>query len=516
MKFTLDIKIAIFIFFLSLVGTIFQSLYIYDSFHWAVIQSSIDFNNGLLPYKDFFVHYGPLHTLNNSLALYLSNNNLISTMILSGISFSLGNILIFLISKKVFNLEFSIYLPIIIFLLHPFSNQPWPNYQFLFFISCSLLLLLYKKSFYLFLSGLFLSLSSLTYENFLIITPLVLILYFWVNHHLRDNLFLFLGFITPLVFFHVYLFSFDLHTYWFKTFDLNSVFLEINGISLIELIFTFFNEFFYKSFFNIFSESYFLIFFFIFISCLFFIFSIFIKVKKKENISLQDKYLFIIAIISILMLGSALHKINIFRFSTGPIVGIIVLIFVIEKYIFKYKNIILFFLISLLFSSAFVPYKQENNRFFPNFEKVKSSYNEKSIDLFKSQKWNSETWSFILKIDETSKNVETRCNNIEYFLNFTKDGFIYMISKKYLDTNQYIYWYDRTKYFEKLNNHFNSDMDKLLKKSIFEKNTLIFVDSRNISYLKKNFDLKNFKIKDLPYTYQQKSNFLLYPKECNY
>ena len=67
MKLTLDIKIAIFIFFLSLVGTIFQSLYIYDSFHWAVIQSSVDFNNGLLPYKDFFVHYGPLHTLNNSL-----------------------------------------------------------------------------------------------------------------------------------------------------------------------------------------------------------------------------------------------------------------------------------------------------------------------------------------------------------------------------------------------------------------------------------------------------------------
>ena len=97
MKLTLDIKIAIFIFFLSLVGTIFQSLYIYDSFHWAVIQSSVDFNNGLLPYKDFFVHYGPLHTLNNSLALYFSNNDLISTMVLSGISFSLGNILIFLI-----------------------------------------------------------------------------------------------------------------------------------------------------------------------------------------------------------------------------------------------------------------------------------------------------------------------------------------------------------------------------------------------------------------------------------
>ena len=332
-----------------------------------------------------------------------------------------------------------------------------------------MLFLFYKKSFYLFLSGLFLSLSSLTYENFLIITPLILILYFWVNHNLRDNLFLFLGFVLPLAFFHLYLFHFNLHSYWFKTFDLNSVFLEINGTSLRELIFTFFYEFFYKSFFNIFSESYFLIFFLILISCLFFLFSIFLKFKKKENISQKDKYLFVISIISILMLGSALHKINIFRFSTGPIIGVVVLIFVIEKYIFKYKNIILFFLISLLFSSAFVPYKQENNRFFPNFEQVKSSYNEKSIDLFKSQKWSNETWSFILKIDETSKNIKTRCNNVEYFLNFTKDGFIYMISKKYLDTNQYIYWYDRTKFFEKLNNHFNSDMDKLLKNQLLKK-----------------------------------------------
>ena len=59
-------------------------------------------------------------------------------------------------------------------------------------------------------------------------------------------------------------------------------------------------------------------------------------------------------------------------------------------------------------------------------------------------------------------------------------------------------------------------MDKLLKKSIIEKNTLIFVDSRNINYLKKNFDFKNFKIKDLPYTYQQKSNFFIYPKKCDY
>ena len=227
MKLTLDIKIAIFIFFLSLVGTIFQSLYIYDSFHWAVIQSSVDFNNGLLPYKDFFVHYGPLHTLNNSLALYFSNNDLISTMVLSGISFSLGNILIFLISKKVFDLKFSIYLPIIIFLLHPYSNQPGQTINF-FFYTCSLLFLFYKKNFYLFLSGFFLSLSSLTYENFLIITPLILILYFWVNQNLRDNLFLFLGFVIPLAFFHIYLYNFNLHSYWFRTFDLNSFFLELN------------------------------------------------------------------------------------------------------------------------------------------------------------------------------------------------------------------------------------------------------------------------------------------------
>ena len=145
-------------------------------------------------------------------------------MVLSGISFSLGNS-IFLISKKVFDLKFSIYLPIIIFLLHPFQINLGQTTNFFFLYHAPCYFFFTKK--FLFVSlRIFLSLSSLTYENFLIISPLVLILYFWANHHLKDNLFIFrlcyaFG-ILPFISIH-----FDLHSSWFKTFDLNSVFLEL-------------------------------------------------------------------------------------------------------------------------------------------------------------------------------------------------------------------------------------------------------------------------------------------------
>ena len=79
------------LFFLSFLGSVYQSYFIYDPFHWGLAQSSIEMFSSSLPYKDTFIHYGFLYTLTNSLLLELSNNNLIYSMYLSSFFYSAGN-----------------------------------------------------------------------------------------------------------------------------------------------------------------------------------------------------------------------------------------------------------------------------------------------------------------------------------------------------------------------------------------------------------------------------------------
>ena len=57
-------KILIFIlltfFLISNLGVFYQGQFIYDSFHWGLVaQSALNLlKDDILPYKDFFIHYG--------------------------------------------------------------------------------------------------------------------------------------------------------------------------------------------------------------------------------------------------------------------------------------------------------------------------------------------------------------------------------------------------------------------------------------------------------------------------
>ena len=106
-------------FFLSFFGSIFQSIYVYDPFHWGLAQSSLELFSNSKPYKDIFLHYGFLYTFTNSIILKFSNDNLIYTMYLSAFFYSAGNYLLCLMIYKKFQLKSVYFLPLLIFLLHP-------------------------------------------------------------------------------------------------------------------------------------------------------------------------------------------------------------------------------------------------------------------------------------------------------------------------------------------------------------------------------------------------------------
>ena len=137
--------------------------------------------------------------------------------------------------------------------------------------------------------------------------------------------------------------------------------------------------------------------------------------------------------------ASTLHKLNIFRFSTGPIIGIIVLLYLVEFIFPKDKNKILILFVVILGSNSLVPLKQENNRFFPLFSDMKNNHNLKNIEYFNHQKWRNDTWKVLNEIDDKSKLISLHCPEISNFINYTEDAFIYILTKQYLNSKQYLF-----------------------------------------------------------------------------
>ena len=195
----------LFFFFLSFVGSVYQSQFIYDPFHWGLSQSSIDLFSNLEPYREIFIHYGFFYTLSNSLILKIFNNDLIYTMYLSSLFFSLGNFLLCHIGYNKLRIKTVYFLPILLFLIHPFANHPWYNYQFYFLIVLSIFFLIEDKKFSLLFTGILISLSCLVYENFIYLGILLIFIIFFLKKNSKKKYHLLSGFFLPQVIFHLYL-----------------------------------------------------------------------------------------------------------------------------------------------------------------------------------------------------------------------------------------------------------------------------------------------------------------------
>ena len=501
-------------FFLSFLGSVYQSQFIYDPFHWGLSQSSIDLFSNLEPYKEIFIHYGFFYTISNSLVLEIFNNDLISTMYLSSLFFALGNFFLCHIGYNKLKIKTVYFLPILLFLVHPFANHPWYNYQFYFLIVLSIFFLIENKIFSLFLTGTLLSLSCLVYENFIYLGILLVIIIFFFQKHSKKKYLLLLGFLLPQTIFHLYLLSNNLHSYWIKTFWLNEIFLIIYDLTFLELIYKYLESFLAKSIFNFFSEPYYFLFLMILIAnSFFFIRFIFFEKKNFRNNNINI-CLFILSLICLFSYASTLHKLNIFRFSTGPVIGVVVMFYFIERHYSKYKNYLLTLILVILVSSSLVPIKQENNRFFPLFEDISNNYSSKNLVFFKSQKWRKDTWDVINEIDKSSYLISLNCPKVTNFINYTEDAFIYLIANQYINSNQYLFWYEDKKFYHLLSKHFNKNMNLLLDDLNKFENGVIFFNFKDINSLRKKINFQNFNYIEFPFSYQQKRKGVIIPKNC--
>lgn len=502
----------IIIFLFSFFGSIVQSFYVYDPYHWGLAQSSIDFLSGKTPYKEFFIHYGFLSVITKAFFLKIFNYDILSGMYLSSLAYSLGNIIlcIFIVDKFYKNKIEIPFIATIIFFIHPFANHPWYNYEFYLFILLSIFFLISEKKNF-FLSGIFLSLACLLFEYFFF-PSLLILFYIFFLYTIRNFSYFLFGFLIPILIFIIYLLDQNIFFDWYKTFTISKSFFKIYDLNYLTLIFNFFGTFLYKSINRVFFEPYYFIFLLIFLTnFLFFVkfnYDFFVKRKNKVN-----KNLFLISLFALVCCLLALHKVNIFRLSTGLIIGIITLFYYINLKFFNIRKQIYFSIAIILSLNFFVPIKKENNRTFPKFNEIINGIGSNKFNLFSSQRWLPSDWKILTKYSDLNQKIKKKCIQIEKFINFTNDGFYYMISNQYFNSDQYLYWHENIKTHYLLMGHFNKNIIDLIKKFNDEK-TFIVVDSRDLLFIKNLIYPADFKILELPFSYKLKRKIIILPANC--
>ena len=513
----------IFIFFfgiLTFFGSIYQGLHIYDGFHWGLVGSNAqDFLNGKKPYEDFFIHYGFLTVLFQSLALKIYNS-IFSLLILSALVYSTSLILLANLAKKFLSEKYIYLLILIIFFMQPFVVYPWHTYFILLISILSILFFIKKKNYSLFLFGFCLQIGFLFSESYKIFSILILITSILIVYleksifekKLRKIMLIILGYLIPLILFLIYLFYNNLFDSWILHSKIPSIFLDELNTNLTNLLLNFVIRYFHGSL-NVFSASYFLLGLIINFACI--IFLIFYLIKKEKNLDL-----FFIAYFALLLNFMLVFRHESFRFFCGPIIGIIILFYFISNLkndLYKQLSIILVIFIALI-SNPFE--KGNSNKNFINKSQKILSYNDTKIQKMRGMSLTNDTWQHLIKLNLYLENIKIACPNIKYFYNATPDHYYYFLASDFLKLIQKIPGNSESllkNYYDSLNNVFDTDLEKKLTSNI-DKGKIVFVrENYKNNYLKIKkiqINLNDYYFKELPFSYNNKKKLLYIPNNC--
>ncbi|QDD01782.1 glycosyltransferase family 39 protein [Candidatus Methylopumilus planktonicus] len=425
-------------FFFSLItlitlGTLWQGQYSYDPIHWGLMLSNAkDLFEGKMPYKDIYIQYGFLTTAIHAFSYWLFGKNLFSIIFITGIAYSIGVWLIYLVSLAVSkSLRIALFSAFICFLVHPIAIYPWSNYISFPFFMAGIFFISNKKTNpkHYFLSGLFFGLAILSRETIAPAIILSLILsslldYFdekkGLLNFLKPKIYLVIGLILPIIIFLIYLQTYNLVGYWHKlSWDVPRIFSTIlfpGAAGLVGL----------KNFINNLIGSFVHLnfrwnFFLLLLSVNFFI--LINKLAKKEKL-FNTPCLNLILISSLLGISNSLHIPEIFRLATISSVGVITLFIFLDRY--KYLNVI-FLLFAYTLSATFLTLNT-GNYFYPSSDLRKNAFSVNSIEYFKGQKWPTKTISYYENIDGDLKNIFTLNCGIQYHYNDSEDNFLQVIS----------------------------------------------------------------------------------------
>lgn len=502
-----------------------QSLYFYDGYHWGLLLYTAEsFNLGEKLYKDIFVHYGILSTILEAIILKISNNNFIYIFFTISLFYSASIFILSILINKIAGYKFAILGSLMIFFIHPFAISPWHNYT-LFFLFNLYLLFSFSKIRIINLLGFFLLGTSVLFsESFIYACLLILIfdLILLLKFNKKDFFQKILFFILPIFLFFIYILNKNLFSYWYVNFALPSIFVnEILNTNIYNLIVNLFISLSFKAIKNFYSEPQWLFYSILIIANLFYFFKQLRNLNKLEIN--HNLILFRISFFSLIFLYNSIHLLSTYKLSTGTIIGIVVLIYLIKKI----KNIdnkiiyVTFFFLLTAFNFEF--YKNNTNPLYLyNYIKNESEKNN-YFEYFNNQKWPNKTWNNLIFLDKKLYEINNSCS-IKYSVNLSSDAFYSVILRKYFILDQKIPWFENNHrkhmngYYNTLFNHYDNNFNIRIVNKLETKNLIIVTDRENypIIYIQ-NHTIKLDEQMDyikIPYSYHHKNKIIAYPKNC--
>ena len=503
---TLSFFFILILSFFSFLISIYQAQYYYDGHHWGLMLSNaIDLINGKKPYEEIFIQYGILKTIFHAIFVKIGNGNVLSLFFGTGLFYFFSILLLYNIIEQKFNSYYAIFAVISLLFIHPFVNYPWHNYLGFFFLLLSVKFNSSNIKYNYFFSGTSLSLIILLYDKLLLIFfPFLIILL--IDKILRKKIKkffeFFIGFCAPIIIFFLYIYYNGLVESWISYQHISSVYLD--NSSYVNSIILYVKKLINLSFQNILFEPYWLFFLVLIIVNINFLISYFFNYKPEKE------YFFFISLISVLYIATTIHAINSFRFVTGVFIGIIILIYHINKIkSLETKYILISFII--FFLSLSINFKKsENNKLFVQSYKLEENIPNKEFEYFKNQKWSKNTWNNLIHLDQTLDKINENCPDIKYGINLTRDSYYYILVSEKFETFQKMPFLD-------INKPLDKKVIKLINKDIFSKIDELISNNNLLIISDKMFKFKeNYKEVEMKYSYNNKQKSIFIPHYCNY
>ena len=268
-----------------------------------------------------------------------------------------------------------------------------------------------------------------------------------------------------------------------------------------------------NSYTKIFTEPYWLFFLIIIITNIIFIVNI-IFFDKERNIDKEKKLMILISFLSLILFSNNLYFLTIQKLFTGVSIGLIVMIYLIQKLKSPIDRYIIyvFFCVFLINGLQFA--RTSNNPIYPTYGK---KHNDKSsnIEFLQFKKMSKIEWLQLNNFESLTTTIKEQCPFIKYSTNLTNDVFYRIILKKKFELLNFIPFAPRNKFITEMYKSFDNDYYLKLNKEIYNQNIIIVVDNTLIlnNDFKNNQDL--YLVKSIKYN-NYGANFInIYlPKNC--
>ena len=234
---------------------------------------------------------------------------------------------------------------------------------------------------------------------------------------------------------------------------------------------------------------------------------VFLFIIKKKFLKESEEYLIYFSMISISAFSATIHSLNSFRLATGSIIGVLILIYFIDKIKnSETKNIVMFgFIIILCLGINFK--KSENNKIFITPVSYEHYTNDK-IKFFKKLKLKKDTWEHIIFFNDKINEIKQKCSEVNYAINYTNNSYHYLLVSDIFETFQIKPWINEKRTLDRNTMELiNPNLEKSLNEKVLDNKTIIVA---NLSYKIP----QNYSFIDLPYSYEDKYKKILIPKSC--